>query len=273
MKAKKQFGSKRKYSSNKNAASSHKHLGRFVSKLFGIVIVVGLLGLGIFGDFFRVSNIQVSDVNFLVKTEVESFLQEYFGSQTKVYAYKANLPLVSTSSIKDVLIKKYPIVADISIQKTLPKGLLVNITERDLNFDVCNQNGVCYFVASDGVVVAEGQREDLVNLQTFFEPVIGNNLVSPKEAKWMKSMVVLAEQVLGEKVVRLEVVQMLDEDIKEIRVVTATGYYFLVSDDIDIAKQFYAVQQLFTQNLSVEKRSTLEYIDIRIANKIFYKNK
>jgi len=227
--------------------------------IFILLIIGGLIYLFIFSPVFRIKKINISGNQKVSSEEIISTLK-----------YK-NIFLITKNSIKKQLTKKFPEILDLKLSKNLFKGELhIRLVERETVGILCAKDK-CFYFDKDGIIfgfasdinggmitLVKDYSDKNYNLgDKVFDKNLIDNILSIKDE--------LASEIdLG--------VSSFDIDVypvEELRVVTNESWYILFNLKNNIKSQLLALKAAL--NEKIQNRSTLQYIDLRIENRIYYK--
>lgn len=241
-----------------------------------ILLFLVLVYIFLFSPLFRIQAIEVSGNREVEVGEIEN-----------KFNYQ-NIFLITDNEIKDNLFKKIPKIADLEISKNLIKRTVkLIIKEREKLGIVCQleigedpessdgageeQVKACFYIDKTGVIFEEApqtsgslillikdysQRDFYLGKQVFKERIV--NFIS--QAK---------EGLFSETSIRSLDFNILSFPVKELKVMTSEGWYILFDLEREAENQILALKVALEEK--IENRESLEYVDLRIENRIYYK--
>jgi len=244
----------------------------FLKKWFWLVFLsICTLSAGvyfaIFSSKFQIENVEISGNR---QTDAQTLQSEISGQiEKKFLSFSSkSIFLLNLGAVKDDLLNKFPQVAQANIKRQLPNKLVVEINER-LPVGVWCNNPNCFLIDKNGIAYESSP---------------------PQSELLIKSKIVSKNFVLGDKVVEDQLLQSIINIQKKLnifeipitefsimenqRLNVRTGYGWEIYFDAggDMAWQMTKLSLLLEQEIPVEKRVELEYIDLRFS-KIYYKYK
>lgn len=221
-----------------------------------------LLYFFLFSDFFLTKEIQLIGLRKIKKEEMERMVRENLKQN---FLKKENLLLLNPKEIENKILKSFPRVENVKVSKKFPRKILIEIKEREDSFLICSEK--CYSVDRKGIVIGESEEKNLLKI----EGLEKNNL-RPGEKIFPED---LGEKILKIKVgcdelkIEIEKVSILNEKL-EFQVKENWKLIFDPEKDVDFQLKKL---KIIWEKLEDEKKSKLEYIDLRFGNLVFPKYK
>lgn len=221
-----------------------------------------------FSPLFKIRAVEVSG-NKEVKTKM---IQDNF-------AYK-NIFLFTKDKIRNDLMKKFPKISNIEVSKNLAKRIInLKVEERQRLGIICQVSEQeekeeikgCFYIDKKGFIFEDApqtsgslillikdysQRELILGQQVFEKRIIG--FISQTK-----------QGLLSEIDIKTLDFNILSFPAKELKVITWEGWYILFDLDSDINSQLLALKASLEEK--IQDRGSLEYIDLRIENRVYYK--
>jgi len=262
--------------------------------IFTLVFLVIFIGLAYLS---RVSALNISSVGIInnkvidteniknsVNTELSGFYLWFFP--------KKNILLYSKNSIKDELMNKFPRIKDVNVSLQENRVLEVSITERTALYTWCGETlpsievnsttSECYFLDDSGYIFDKAPYFSGEVYFKFFGKIdfkdgtpLGSSF-SPEIFQQFLSFKKILEDT------KLEPVTLLLEGDGNIKIflsgqASKMGPEILLRTDLDFKQIAENLETaLTTEPLQTEfkdKYSSLEYIDLRFGNRVYYKFK
>lgn len=235
--------------------------------------------LAFFSPFLEIESVSVEGNQDIPGAEIVSRVENSLGGKYFGIAPKSNFFLASKRNISGAVHGGFDRLEVASIEKKFPKKILVRVIERKAKLVWCS-GGVCYFVANDGLAYggANGTEEEF-RAKNFL--VVIDDSAIPAEMGKTKidpAFVAFAEEIGG--MVRDDLDLGISESFhtpgiasREISVRTGEGWILKLSSEYPAEESKKIVQALFEKELNGEARKNLEYLDLRVKGKIYYKLK
>lgn len=226
----------------------------------------GLIWLTFFTDTFTVQSITVVDARPHTEQQVRTIASDSLGK---------NMLFLPTMLLEQKVLSEFPHVRTVHIERTLPGTLKIIVQEKNPKLLMLS-GGKYYFVDEDGQAYEEASLETLPGVVL---PTIKNSDAS-------------AQVSVGTQVVEALFIRFLDElekglpeivsaHVVEIRIpsLSAREVSFFLSNNWEIrfdstraaSGQLSILKQLVTSTISPEEQQVLQYIDLRIPNRVYYK--
>lgn len=238
-----------------------------------IAICVGLGYLLFFADLLDVRTIDISGAEIIpsadLKTAAEGWLNGGFLGLTR----NKNLFFISAGELASELTAKFPRIDSAEIRKEFPHGLKITVVERQSAGIWCFVvSDKCFYFDKNGVAYAEATQSSgflILNVADYQgQAVVLGSRVSSEE--WTRNMI-MARELLLKIGVSVAEISIPSGSFDEFEAKTAGGWKILFSNSTDIAKQIASLGILFRDKLPAASRTGLQYIDLRIQDRIYYK--
>jgi len=235
-----------------------------------ILFISVLFYLGVFWDKIQIKEIRISgnykvDGDKIIKIVFEDTTREVFFKDTR------SILLFKKNEIKDEILKLFPEIEEVKISRKLPDVLVIEIKERE-PFAVFCQLGNCFFIDKNGVIFRKYENEE--ELQD--KPVVrffGNidNIFLGKKIieKDFFDIILIIEKNLRNDF-QINITEMTTDSDKRLNIKTNEGWeaYFNLKEDMNL--QVLKLTLLLKEEISLEQRTKLEYIDLRFS-RAYYK--
>lgn len=251
--------------------------------IFFILILLFILVLGyflFFSPIFKVKEIKISGNRAISSEDIYKSLKDLRFKKVLIFFNHDNIFLLTKSKLRNILIDRFPRILSIQISKDIfKKNINIQITERKEMGIYCQaQNlseeilGGCYYIDNDGVIFEQAPQTSgtliLVIKDYSGKEIKIRDSVLDKEliAKFIELCDVLSSQF------SLKALDFVigNDAIKGFRLDTNEGWYILFDGSRDLESQIRALQLVLEEKIK-EARKNLEYIDLRIENRVYYK--
>jgi cell division septal protein FtsQ len=210
-----------------------------------------------------------------IKKEITGQLEGKYGEIVS----KNNLLLVKPGAWENILKEKFKKIEQVEIKRKFPSGLDVNISERKLALIFCVKEK-CFILDDRGEVFeeigresAEFQNSDLPVLRDTSdrEIVFNEKAIDPSRISFINN---IKNKLKNELDIGLERELNTPNRISgDIRAVTSEGWNIFFGADVEAQKEVDMLKAVLGEKIPRETRGNLEYIDLRVENKVFYKFK
>jgi len=257
---------------------------RYAVIFFGGLFLVLILSYTLFfSPIFQIKEIRISGNRIIEEKEILDFLNNFLQKKVLIFFNRNSIFLVSDSKLKEIFTENFPRIYSIKVKKNLfKKTISLEIKERQEIGILCKiqkqqektlQEVVknCYYFDKDGVIFEEAP-------QTSGSLLLLIKDLSSKEHRLKEN--VLSRELL-EKIIQIRTslssqfnLKISDFEINSsipssLKANTIEGWYIFFSTAQSIKKQIQALELALDKK--IENRKELEYIDLRIENKIYYK--
>lgn len=222
--------------------------GRFLWLSILTLIVTGAALYFLFlSDFFQIKKIAVAgqgasleDIEFLIP--------------------KTNIFFFNTQKIEQVIVSSFPAVAKAKINRTLPDSLAIVITERKAAAVWC-ENGKCFLTDNKGTLFGESQENDLIKISG------GKELLNQEK---IDRLLGISSTLKNKLEINIQEASLISEERLNLKTAEGWQIYFNLKGDLD-----WQIQELglvLEKQIPAEKRTGLEYVDLRFS-RVYYKYK
>lgn len=240
----------------------------FRIKIYFAFLFLALLALGFFyliaySSLFKIKEIIIENNKFLTNEEVliglkQKVLSTSFGGQAgfeNILAWPSGQITMSDPAIMNVDIKK----------GWFKRIIKVEVNERERFAIWCNaQANNCYWIDKEGYVFADAPVTEGSLVFTIFDKSDSNLFPGSRveEDRFVGNLISIFENFskTGFEIKKI----ISDGMLKEIRIETMEGPMFIFSTRIDSSKNLGLIKDLDLKKV--------EYIDLTVDDKIFYKN-
>ena len=257
--------------------------GVFWLSILSVMIIAGFLYLFCSSDFFQTKEIKISGNSKASGEEIERIIKENLNEKILFFSTE-NIFLLNSKRINQEILKKFPQISDLKIRKKFWGILSVSVTERMAIAVICQnieeENKNCFFVDKEGVVF-----EPIVNaVNEGKQKLLGNHLNLPELKMSSPTDIFLGKKVLWKE--RLSDLFKAESALKNINVIireikiisndrvdfqTEEGWQIFFNSEKDMQRQMTKLKTILEKEIPAEKRTGLEYIDLRFGNFAPYK--
>lgn len=239
-----------------------------------IIFLVAVFYIFFFSGLLAVTKIEIQGTSEIVQEDLKKTIEERISRKYFDSISANNIALIKKNLLKKELKDSFRGIEDIKIVKVFPDTLLFTVYER-----------------RPGLVFGSGERYFMVDKKGY---VYDDNVSDSTREKYpvltdlSASSVNLEENIIKEGYIsyvtsiREKIKSSLGIDIEncvetpsivssDIRIRTQEGWRIFFSIDIELDKEIKMLEAVLSNNIDPAQRSNLEYIDLRVDNKVFYK--
>ncbi|MEW6610288.1 MAG: hypothetical protein AB1352_01500 [Patescibacteria group bacterium] len=239
-------------------------------------IIGGFLGICywiFFSGSFSVTTIEVVNAHRINPGEVEHVVREQLGKKRLlVTPQEVSLFFVDAPRLEQVLLHSFPL-KNVNVKPSLPHHLIVALDERSPRYLVRTaKEGAMYSVDEEGIVLGPAARGDgeslwIITSTNVVSTAIGDQMLPPGNLSFVNALDAASAKIhQGYRIKEVDMTRILLHDIL---VKTTEQWIIIMSDTYDPDSQLLNVERALTE--MKEERRTIQYIDVRIPTKIFYK--
>jgi len=241
--------------------------------IFLCIISTGLLFL--FGPWLQVTKIELylptsSAHQEAVKTLIHESLLQKFG-----FLSTAHILLVQPRKIEINLRKKFPEIQNVSVTRRLPHLLSVTIEKRSEAALYCIKEGdACYFLDEAGVAWKNAPKiSGLLQVKIRGENApssLGEEIV-PRHIMDIIFDIVVRMRANEKRILFIK--EFIIDSSTEIKITSSLGLSIILDTSESIADQLNTLYIILEREIPPEKWENVEYIDLRIPGRVYYKMK
>ena len=239
----------------------------FFIVLFLILTVVYFL---FFSPIFRIKEIKISGNRAITNEEIKNSLDNLLLKKFLIFFNRNNIFLARENDLENILLKDFFRISSIEINKSIFKRTIdLKITERKEAGIFCR--GECYYIDEEGVIFEKAPQTSgtlIVSIKDYSQGgvEIGKNVI---DEDFMLRLIDLRKSLAEEVGLRVLDFIIEDED-NDLKINTNEGWYLLFDKTRDFKNQLDDLRLVLTEKIKGERKN-LEYIDLRIENRAYYK--
>jgi len=251
------------------------------SAIFFAVLIIGLVGavyLLFFARLMDVREVTVEaeeEMRGRINNEISSWLNSGFWRFTE----GSNLLFLSGNVLASRIIEKFPELESVKITKKFSHALIATVQERKPSGIWClsaqaglSEQADCFYFDKSGKAFSSTQPSNgflVLNVidQRSRELGLGDKVA---EEVWTKN-IFKAKDVLSKHNISIAMFVIPPDSFDEFHAKTAEGWKILFGNQTDIESQISALAIFLKEKISPAHRATLQYVDLRIQDRIYYK--
>jgi len=235
------------------------------SRLFWRV-VLGLIFTGVSLYFFFLSSIfKIKEINISgnqkVKTEaIEEMIKN------------GNIFLINLEAVKKEILGKFPQIASVNLKRKFPDSIIVQVEERKA-VAIFSQGDNLFSLDKEGVIFENATSTgDLLKIQNLDEArprpdlKLGDKVL---ESNLMSSALTIVSKLKDDFKIAIKEVSAVSNE--RLNVKTSEGWEIYFNPTKDLNWQATKLRAVLEQEISPERRKSLQYIELRFGNLASYK--
>ncbi len=242
--------------------------------LLTLFLILALSYVFLFSPIFKIEQINISGNKTIKDEQIKDSLNSFLNKQILIFFDRNNLFLATSSKIKNILSSQFSKIASVQINKSLVKRFInLKIVERKEVGIFCREKK-CYYIDQQGIAFekAPETKGTLIlvikdNSQSLIK--IGDRIIEKDE---LTSLVQIKQRLtsqLGLGVLNFEIEA---NALRDLRASINQGWYILFDWTKDLEKQVEALKLILSEKIKKD-RINLEYVDLRIEGRAYYKVK
>ena len=233
--------------------------------LFLFLIIGVLIYLVFFSSIFRLNKTEITTTKYLDRNKLETVISDY----EKKSIFTDNLLTLSKSNMAKTIMTISG-VESVNIEKIYLHKIKISVVERAPIF-VWQVSDKKYLVDKTGLIWGVYEEKykdkpvviDLKNVPT----AVGSKPVSTLFSRFIEELNRDFVTITGKKIVKIEVV----DTTNEIKVYSNATWYAYLDTTKTVRNQLINLSRILEDVKKNAPSKNLEYIDLRLDNKIFYK--
>lgn len=244
-----------------------------------LFLILALAYILFFSPIFEIKEIRISGNRAIGSEEIQSSLDGFLYGKILFFFNRNNIFLATDSKLTDILLGDFPRILSIEINKDIfKKTINLTIVERKETGIFCKEEpaspnrGECYYIDREGVIFEKAPQTSgslilVIKDNSGGEVELGNNVIKKEFMAELIDLRVYLTDNLGLKALDFIIESDVSEDL---RINTNEGWYILFDKARDLQNQLKALELVLEEKIK-EGRRNLEYIDLRIENRVYYK--
>lgn len=242
----------------------------FWPTFFGFLFSILIIYLLVFSSFFQIEKITISGNEKTNKNEILKIIENKI--QKTIFSYSTkSIFLADINEIKKTALNSFPQIDELEIKKSFPKSLNVIVIERSGVAVFCNNNENCFLLDQKAVI---------------FEPLLQESQLPRIEKLNNEKQFQLGEQIIEEDLV-LKILKafsvLIELDIKaekalivsneRINILTDENWEIYFNPQKDLNWQLTKLEALLKEQVPLENRNQLDYVELRFGDLAPFKYK
>lgn len=230
-------------------------LKAFFSIFLSLLLFSGLGYLFLFSSYFQIKEITILDNHEIRGEDIKTAILEEINTSKNIF-------LADTAASTELIKKRFPKIANVSVKKKLPSKIAIQIEERK-PIVALEGNGAAYYIDKEGVTFERVNKDKigvpiLLILGLSEEIKEGKSILAKEDAEKLAAIINGFENILK---IPLENVTWISEYRVDAK--TFEGWKVYISLEEEIAWQLDKLDTLLKEKIPSGSRRKIEYIDLR----------
>lgn len=244
----------------------------FVISFSSVIIIIGFF---FFLHIFDVREVRVKSTSLVDREDLEQIANTVLDSKTLGIARRRNMIIFSPDVIREKILDTFPRVASVEIHRTSLHILTIDVRDRiAIGLWCLSKRELCYYYDEKGLAFSQTASSS----GFLFIPIYDRRdrdivLGSEVESHSYRDEIQEVKKLLQFGGITPSEIRIQEDPQDEFDVVTREGWKILYSRDTDIRKQSNNLNAFLKEKITPEIRQQLDYIDLRIDDRIYYKVK
>ncbi len=248
--------------------------------IFSIILIVGSVSYIFSSSFFTIQTIQVEGASRIPKEDIESIVKNDIAGKYWHLISRSNSLFYPKNVLQADILQKFPAVETISLSLSSPTILSVRISERVATALWCKENNdkkeSCYLVDNSGLVFADAQDASGDGYIRYSggdlgDTPIGKNFLSPS---LFQNLALFVSSLQSDHLDGVSIFVRPDGDFE---ITLLGGQKILLGTQVSFDRSLENLASFLNSPDTTWKPgqipATVQYIDLRFGNKIFFLNK
>ncbi len=238
-----------------------------------VAVAAGLLYVLFFAKFFDIRSINISAPDSL-RADISKTIDNWLNSGFWNFNRRNNILFFSADKLSSQLAKQFPKLESVKITKNLPHSLSVSSGERKpVGIWCLAVQNECFYFDKGGIAFSKTQPSsgflimNITDRRTDKKVELGGRVA---DDDWLKD-ITDTQDLLNKNNVNVKEFVIPVDSFDEFHAQTAGGWKIMFSTQTDIGKQINSLTSFLKEKLTPEQKKSLQYIDLRIQDRIYYK--
>jgi hypothetical protein len=251
----------------------------WVYRVMALLFLATVVFVLFFSYHLSITSIKISGLEEMPEAPIQTAIEGYLDGKCFKWLDKNNLILINTKDLEKKILANFKRIESVRISRVFPHTLEVSVKERKLLLLVCSAN-VCYTLnetgdayPADNFTKDELAKENLITLNDLSNIVIAPG-EKPLEPDFQTFVLGLASVVYDETGISLKNVYTTPNRMSgDLDVETDGNFKIYFNESVGLKKSVLMLHAVLNNEIGSDRQKDLEYIDLRLSNKVFYKFK
>lgn len=256
---------------------------RKIKKILPVIMGLAMLGVVFYFAFlsslFKVTDVEIKGNKDISLDDLRSEINSKLNSKVIFFLPFDNYFVFSIGGLNKKLTEKFDRIESININKEFPDKLKIELTEKRGAFRWCRVAG-CFLVNEDGLAYnipldeskLTDEEKKLVKFQESIHDLPANDEKVVKD-DFIKSIWQIIDSLKQDLDVNILEFSTPNSFSGQVFAKTNEGWQIFFNTDLPALDQVKFIKVLFLDEISPEQKKELEYIDLRVGGRAYYKFK
>lgn len=260
-----------KFDNPRVAQKKERRKNRFNKFVYALIVVgvVGFLYVLFFSPFFQVKNLEINGLEKVHRENLEVIVNDYQSGSRRFFIFsKTNFWFIDKKDLVNKIEDHYAF-EELSVKKRFPNKLVINLKEKApaINWMVGN---MCYHLDLSGMAIEYCENgEGLITIrdQVSESVEIGQSVVEAEVLDYIVTLDGQAKNILKDQYSPL----FYEKNQEALIVKMETGPEIRFNCNIEVGEQVSRLDLLLKESSVKDAYESLNYIDLRFGEKVYYK--
>lgn len=230
-----------------------------------------------FSSFLAVTSVVINGTRNVSQDSILEQINPEISGQIWKSINKNNLLLVKKSNIQKNILEKFRLIRSVKVQRKFPNKLEIVVTERTPTMLFQGANGC--FILDENAAAYDSANPTAEEVVRYNLPQLndadGKNINLGDvvlDSDYVTYIAKVREKIQNDAEVPIENTFQTPSLIsKDIRAKTQEGWEIYFNESLSVDKEIEMLNAVLAKTIDKNQRLDLEYIDLRIDNKVYYK--
>lgn len=235
-------------------------------------LVAGIIYLFFFSKLFSIKEISINNGTFAGNREIRKAVDGYLGERKFFIPRFSNIFFVDSSKIEALIAGEFPQTESVTVDKKYFHTLEVSLSKREALGVWCFKNKACYYFDRTGIAFDTAAKSDgslFLNIDD--ESKILEKLGEKVAEDSLLNFILGIQKEMQKLKISIAKIIISENEPFRINVKTSENWELYLNTQDDLQTQMNSLNTFLTQKVTPEKRAQLQYIDVRIPNRVYYK--
>ena len=240
-----------------------------------LAVVAGIIYLFFFSKVFYVREVSIANQSFIPNQEIRQAIDDFLAQKKFFVSGFSSLIFVESGKIQSLITEAFPQAENVVVEKKYPHTVKVSLDGKIAIGIWCfgeKSSGGCFYFDKNGMAFETSANSDgplllrVEDEKSQFEK-LGQAVTDKELLVFILSIRPELEKV---KIDIKKIIIPSDEDFR-VDAETSEGWKIYFSARDDLKSQVNSLNVFLAQKILPEKRGQLQYVDVRIPNRVYYK--
>lgn len=237
-----------------------------------LAVLVGLIYFFFFSKVFNVREVSINNSSFVGNKEIREVVDKYLEQKFLFFERFSNIFLVDSDKLQTVISESFPQAKNVSISKKYLHGLLISLERKETAGIWCFKDGRCYYFDREGTAFDSAIDSDgSIYLSIYDETKTIENLGEKVAEKSLIDYIFDTKREVEKLKIAVAEIVIPSGELFRINIKTGENWELYLNTQENLQNQINSLKIFLSQKISQEKRLQLQYIDVRIPNRVYYK--